>query len=162
LAFFNPDDMFDSSLFPDIKTKKSLKPAIPVIKLAILDMYNGAPNMGMQNILDMLDLQVYPFTWDRFDVRGANQLPGMDYDIFISSGGPGDPREGDGIWDRNYFNLIDEIWEWNKFNKTKEIRPFHLSFLSDVLPALQIGRGDQTPFHFVWNSPDAQDQCRES
>lgn len=112
--------MFEHSLFPDIKTERTSKPTIPLIRLAILDMYNGAPNMGMQNILDMLDLQVYPFTWDRFDVRGANQLPGLDYDIFISSGGPGDPREGDGIWDRNYFRLIDEIWEWNKSHTRKK------------------------------------------
>lgn len=112
--------MFDNTFLPEIETEKKSKSAIPVIKLAILDMYNGAPNQGMKNILDLLDLQVYPFTWNRFDVRGSNQLPGLDYDIFISSGGPGDPRDGDGIWDRNYFDFIDEIWEWNKFNKRKK------------------------------------------
>jgi homoserine O-succinyltransferase/O-acetyltransferase len=112
--------MFENRNFPVVESEVKTKSTGSVIKLAVLDMYNGAPNQGMKNILEMLDLQVYPFTWNRFDVRGANQLPGMDYDIFISSGGPGDPREGDGIWDRNYFNLIDEIWEWNKYNKRKK------------------------------------------
>ena len=29
--------------------------------------------------------------WDEFDVRLKNELPDISYDIYISSGGPGDP-----------------------------------------------------------------------
>lgn len=84
------------------------------IKVAILSMYLDAPNQGMKNIKDILDMQVFPFEWTVFDVRGKNEIPGMDFDIYISTGGPGSPLDVDGIWDRNYFNLIDNLWEFNK------------------------------------------------
>jgi GMP synthase-like glutamine amidotransferase len=38
----------------------------------------------------------------------------------ISSGGPGDPLDGDGIWDAKYFELIDTLWNWNKENISKK------------------------------------------
>jgi len=90
-----------------------------LVKIAILDMYYGAPNQGKRNICEILELQVLPLHWDIFDVRGKNELPSLEYDIYISTGGPGSPLEGDGIWDKNYFDLIDSIWNWNK-KKTKK------------------------------------------
>ncbi len=88
------------------------------IKVAILSMYLDAPNQGMKNIKDLLDIQVFPFEWKVFDVRGKNEVPGMEYDIYISTGGPGNPLELDGIWDKSYFNLIDNLFEHNKRSKT--------------------------------------------
>jgi GMP synthase-like glutamine amidotransferase len=56
-----------------------------------------------------------------FDVRGKNELPEISkFDIYISTGGPGNPLEGDGVWDVNYYNLIDSIWKWNKENEMKK------------------------------------------
>lgn len=88
------------------------------IKVAILSMYLDAPNQGMKNIKDLLEMQVYPFDWEVFDVRGKCEVPGLDYDIYISTGGPGSPLEVDGIWDKKYFDLIDSIWEFNKKSTT--------------------------------------------
>jgi hypothetical protein len=31
------------------------------------------------------------------------------YDIYISTGGPGDPLVGDGSWDTKYIELIDVV-----------------------------------------------------
>ncbi len=92
----------------------------PSVKIAILDMYDGAPNQGLRNILEILDLQILPLHWDIFDVRGKCQIPSLDYDIYISTGGPGSPLDGDGVWDKKYFELIDLIWGWNKKKMRKK------------------------------------------
>ncbi len=90
------------------------------IKVAILSMYKDAPNQGMKNIKDILNFQVIPFEWTVFDVRGKNEVPGLEYDIYISTGGPGSPLDGDGIWDVNYFNLIENLWQFNKESKKEK------------------------------------------
>ncbi|MGB0862618.1 MAG: type 1 glutamine amidotransferase [Saprospiraceae bacterium] len=87
------------------------------MKLAILDLYDGTPNQGMRCIKDMVaryegDLE----DWKVFDVRGKNEVPDLSYDIFISTGGPGNPLEGDGVWDKNYYNWLDSVWSWNQKN----------------------------------------------
>lgn len=88
----------------------------PLPKVAILDMYSGHPNQGMRNIQEILDDFSMPLDWTVFNVRGANELPAdpLAFDIFISTGGPGDPNEGDGIWDKNWFDLIDQLWRYNQ------------------------------------------------
>src|SRR5436190_669772 len=67
------------------------------LKVAILDLYEGHPNEGMRclrNILrefskeNNIDIE-----WNEFDVRLRNEVPDMRYDVFISSGGPGNPMD---------------------------------------------------------------------
>lgn len=95
------------------------------IKVAILSMYLDAPNQGMKNIKDLLEIQVFPIEYKVFDVRGKNEVPGLEYDIYISTGGPGNPLEVDGIWDKSYFNLIDNLWNFNKeWKKNKKFAFF--------------------------------------
>ncbi len=78
-------------------------------------MYAGHPNQGMRNIQELLDAFPTPLDWTVFDVRGANQLPDdpLAFDIFISTGGPGSPHDGDGDWDRRWFELLQTIWDYN-------------------------------------------------
>ncbi len=79
-------------------------------------MYAGHPNQGMRNIQEILN--AFPTRLDHtvFDVRGGNKFPAdpLDYDIYISTGGPGDPHEGDGYWDANWFQLIQTLWDHNE------------------------------------------------
>ena len=82
-------------------------------KLAILDLYDGEPNQGMRAIKNIVDRYQDHFEWKVFDVRGKAELPGTDYDVYISSGGPGSPLDGDGIWNTKLFDLIDKLWEIN-------------------------------------------------
>jgi anthranilate/para-aminobenzoate synthase component II len=42
------------------------------------------------------------------------------FDIYISTGGPGNPLEGDGNWDLKWYDFIDQLWQWNKEQKTKK------------------------------------------
>ncbi|MCH2081979.1 MAG: GMP synthase [Saprospiraceae bacterium] len=83
-------------------------------RLAILDMYEGTPNQGMrciQEIVSRFDHQLAE--WKVFDVRGKAEVPDLSYDIYISTGGPGSPHEGDGIWDAAFYNWLQSVWNWN-------------------------------------------------
>jgi GMP synthase-like glutamine amidotransferase len=91
------------------------------IKIAILDMYDGEPNQGMRCIIDIVNRFNQLCTFKVFDVRGVNEFPKIEkFDIFISTGGPGNPMEGDGVWDKQYFELLDNLWNWNKEKKVKK------------------------------------------
>lgn len=51
---------------------------------------------------------------DEFDVRGKGQLPGLDYDAYISSGGPGSPLESEGTaWENAWFQWVSNLLAWN-------------------------------------------------
>jgi GMP synthase-like glutamine amidotransferase len=91
------------------------------IKVAIIDLYNGHPNQGMrcfQEILDRYKNQhQLDLSYQVFDLRGNNEVPGIEFDIYISSGGPGSPLESEGsVWENSYFNLIHQIQEHNDSN----------------------------------------------
>ena len=91
------------------------------IKIAVLDMYDGVPNQGMRCIIDIINRFNQIISFQIFDVRAKNELPEVaKFDIYISTGGPGNPLEGDGVWDVNYYNLIDSILKWNKENDMKK------------------------------------------
>jgi GMP synthase-like glutamine amidotransferase len=82
--------------------------------MAILDMNAGKPNQGMRCIRDIVAAFEYAFDIDEFEVRNQHQLPGLDYDVYISSGGPGNPLEGDGVWDTAWYSLVSELWAINQ------------------------------------------------
>lgn len=86
-------------------------------KLAILNMNEGRPNQGMRGIRDITTMYSSAFEIDEFDVRSKNELPDASYDVYISSGGPGNPLEGDGVWDKKWYDLVDTLWHWNKNNE---------------------------------------------
>lgn len=85
-------------------------------------MYEGVPNEGMRGIRQLIeefeaDCHM-PVKYDVFDVRLKCEVPGPDYDIYISSGGPGSPLESEGsLWERKFFSLMDEIQAFNRSTK---------------------------------------------
>jgi homoserine O-succinyltransferase/O-acetyltransferase len=89
------------------------------IRIAVLDLYEGAPNEGMRNIREIIeslaaDLHV-PLHYDIFDVRLRSEVPGPDYDAYISSGGPGSPLDSEGSpWEKKYFGLMEALRDHNK------------------------------------------------
>jgi len=89
------------------------------IKIAILDLYNGEPNEGMRGIGELLSylnsIQETVIEWKEFDVRICKELPSIDFDIYISSGGPGNPiTDEHSTWESVYFNWLDSIMTWNE------------------------------------------------
>ncbi len=88
------------------------------VNVAILDLYEGKANQGMRCIRTILydwavtnDLQLHT---KEFDVRQKNEVPDTSFDIYISSGGPGDPlvsRYDD--WDIAWCRWLDSMVRWN-------------------------------------------------
>lgn len=89
------------------------------VSVAVLDLYNGVENQGMRCIREILsglnqhysDIEL---TVREFDVRLKQEVPDTSYDIYISSGGPGSPFDGEGSrWESLYFSWLDSIWNIN-------------------------------------------------
>jgi GMP synthase-like glutamine amidotransferase len=95
------------------------------IRIAVIDMNNGFPNQGMRGIHEILlryktdhqlDLLV-----DVFDIRQKNEVPDLSYHIYISSGGPGNPFDGEGQqWEADFFDLLDRIDDFNLIHNEKK------------------------------------------
>ncbi len=88
------------------------------VKVAVLDLNEGHPNQGMRGIRTILqewaENNSVELQKDEFDVRQKNELPDASYDIYISSGGPGDPlstRFED--WDIAWNRWLDSMVRWN-------------------------------------------------
>jgi len=97
------------------------------IKITTIDLYDNERNEGMRCIREIIadvqnkfkDVQL---TYNVYETRYKGDVPNLDYDIYISSGGPGSPFNGEGTqWEKNYFNLIDAIYNFNKnYNDKKK------------------------------------------
>ncbi|MCW3108325.1 MAG: synthase [Segetibacter sp.] len=88
------------------------------IRLAILDLNEGKENQGMRCIREIInqwgEVNHLDVVLKEFEVRLKHQTPGTDFDIYISSGGPGSPLESIGSeWERHYFTWLEKIENWN-------------------------------------------------
>ncbi len=96
----------------------------PVIRVAIIDMYDCHPNQGMRGIRTLLYLEAmkveWPVRWHIYDARHKNEIPSTDYDIYISSGGPGSPLPTNSAWETCFFRLMDDLWEHNEKHERKK------------------------------------------
>ena len=98
----------------------------PEIKVAILDLYGGIPNIAIRSFEEILKRykakKQLNLSYRAFDVRGKCEAPGYnDFDIYISSGGPGDPLITQGTpWEKVYFNLIDKLEDHNLSNNAQK------------------------------------------
>ena len=90
------------------------------LRLAVLDMYNGIPNQGMRCIRQIIEDFADVIDYDIYDVRAEGQVPDLSYDIYISSGGPGDPLEVDGDWYQAWGNWLDGVYAHNQSAETKK------------------------------------------
>lgn len=84
----------------------------------MLDLNEGVHNEGMRCIREIIgsiqlsDQQIVE--WNEFEVRKKIEIPSLEYDIYISSGGPGSPLESEGSeWENRYFSWINSIETWN-------------------------------------------------
>lgn len=88
------------------------------IRIAILDLYEGAANQGMRCLREIIcewsNKKNYEIELCEFNVRQKNEVPDLSFDIYISSGGPGSPLESEGLeWDNKFCEWIGTIEEWN-------------------------------------------------
>lgn len=96
-----------------------------LVRIAILDMYEGKANQGMRCIREIIaswaESNELEAECVEFDVRQKNDLPDTSFDIYISSGGPGDPlvsRFED--WDIAWCRWVDKLERWNNNPSTQQ------------------------------------------
>lgn len=88
------------------------------LKIAVLDLNEGMKNEGMRCIREILERvqssHYKNLTWEEFEVRKSIQIPSLDFDIYISSGGPGSPLDSKNTaWENSYFNWLNTVNQWN-------------------------------------------------
>jgi homoserine O-succinyltransferase/O-acetyltransferase len=103
-----------------------------MIRIAILDLYEGFPNQGMRCIREILqafsEKHSLKFDVQEFDVRLKLEVPDLAFDVYISSGGPGSPLESIGTaWEAAYFGWLSKLEDWN--NKVEEKSRKHVFFI---------------------------------
>jgi GMP synthase-like glutamine amidotransferase len=97
-----------------------------LIRIATIDLYNNERNEGMRCIKEIVSEvksrnNGVHISYEVFDTRFKDEVPGIDKDIYISSGGPGSPFEGEATkWEKDYFNLIQKIWDHNQNNPERK------------------------------------------
>jgi homoserine O-succinyltransferase len=95
-------------------------------RIAILDMYDGFENEGMRCIKKIVDLfgehEQVDVQYEIFDVRQKLEIPGLGFDAYISTGGPGNPAPVGEPWERRFFKFLDGIFQYNasRHNKDKK------------------------------------------
>lgn len=94
-------------------------------KIAVLDMNAGRPNEGMRCITSLmgefLSQDGVKGNYDVFEVRNRQEMPDInEYDIFVSSGGPGSPLKMGVEWEEKYFNFLDSILHHNLSQSQKK------------------------------------------
>jgi homoserine O-succinyltransferase/O-acetyltransferase len=100
------------------------------VRIAVLDMNNGARNIGVRNIKRIIEqfshkvraahLQV-DFEVNHFHVRDRNEVPDNTYDMYICSGGPGSPLDDHGMESEvRFFNLLDQLIDHNATKDNKK------------------------------------------
>jgi GMP synthase-like glutamine amidotransferase len=118
----------------------------PEIRVAILDLYDGIENEGMRGFRDILERYKVKHNlnlkYQVFDVRRKVQVPDINFDVYISSGGPGDPLASEGTeWEKKYFQLIDKL---EAHNQNSDPQKKHVLFVchSFQLMCRRYGLGD--------------------
>jgi GMP synthase-like glutamine amidotransferase len=89
------------------------------IRIAILDMYDGQPNMGRACIDGIVDKWALTnnliIQKNDFEVRTQGLLPDTNFDIYIATGGPGSPTDtADEKWDKDFTNWLEKMLELDK------------------------------------------------
>ncbi len=95
------------------------------IRIALLDMNNNHVNQGFRNIKEISEAfqqnSEENVIIETFDVRFKDEMPEIgDFDIFISSGGPGNPHREGFAWEDRFANFLDSVFEHNKYNEDKK------------------------------------------
>lgn len=89
------------------------------IQVAILDMNDGNPNMGIDCLIEIIvnwgNQKNKVIQYQIFDVRQKGEIPSLEFDIYLSSGGPGSPLDSSQYqWDQKYTQWLDKIVASNK------------------------------------------------
>ncbi|SHM97412.1 GMP synthase-Glutamine amidotransferase [Chryseobacterium carnipullorum] len=95
------------------------------IRIALLDMNNNHVNQGFRNIKEISEAfqqsSEENVIIQTFEVRFKNEMPNIDdFDIFISSGGPGNPHREGLEWEDRYAGFLNAVLKHNQYNEDKK------------------------------------------
>jgi GMP synthase-like glutamine amidotransferase len=95
------------------------------LRIALMDMNNNQTNQGFKNIREISEAfqkqSEENISIEIFDVRYKNEFPDVEkFDIFISSGGPGNPHREGFEWEDKFAGFLDTVYEYNQQNETKK------------------------------------------
>lgn len=95
------------------------------VRIALLDMNNNHVNQGFKNIKEISEAfkqqSEENISIEVFDIRFKNEIPNIeDFDIFISSGGPGNPHREGFEWEEKFATFLDSIYQYNQESEAKK------------------------------------------
>jgi len=91
------------------------------LRLAVLDLYAGEQNYELQDLRTMLSDHKQIGAIEIFDVRKEQRFPSLDsFDVFIASGGPGDPTDTAEVWVDMFYQWLDGIFTWNQQHRDQK------------------------------------------
>lgn len=93
--------------------------ALVPLKIAVIDMYDGEPNLGKKCIHGILanwsTQRKIEIVTTVFRLRNNCEIPDNTFDIYISTGGPGSPIESVHLdWDDLYVQWLENMVALNK------------------------------------------------
>jgi len=89
------------------------------IKIAIIDMYDDTSNLGMACIVAIIKSwskqRNIDMEYQVFPLRHQGQIPDHNFDIYLSTGGPGSPIDSVGSpWDNLYVKWLQDMLSQKK------------------------------------------------
>lgn len=111
-------------------------------KIAVLDFYKGTENREVGQLLHLAKETLPKARFDVFNVRSALEFPDLTYAAFLVTGGPGDPRDPEGLFAEMFGQWLDGVLTYNQHHDIK--RPVLLICHSFQMACLHWGLADVT------------------
>ena len=97
----------------------------PIIKIAVLNLYEGTENQGMRCLREIIHefskKNNITLELEEFEVRLLKEIPGTEFDVYISTGGPGNPMGIESSdWEKTYFEWLTSVIKFNENEKNKK------------------------------------------
>ena len=106
-------------------------------KIAVLDLYKGEKNLEVGQLVKLAQTHFPAARVDIYDLRQNLDFPDLSYTLFLVSGGPGDPRDPEGLFFEMFGQWLDGVLEWNRTHTNK--RPVLLICHAFQLACLHFG-----------------------
>lgn len=85
------------------------------MKIAILDLYDNEPNTGIVAIKELIEAHDPTHVYQLFDIRQKKEWPiPEDWDVIISSGGPGNPADESEEWSQQWKHFFERFSQLQK------------------------------------------------
>jgi len=88
-------------------------------KIAVLDFYKGTENQEVDQLLELAKETLPGAQIDIFDVRSSLEFPDLSYAAFLVTGGPGDPRDPEGLFAEMFGQWLDGVLTYNQHHEIK-------------------------------------------